>query len=404
MLLNFVSLSSINLLNLLAPVIVIPWLLHTLGVRLYGVIALHQYLGQFVLMWVDFGFNTWAVNEVAGRAQDRRALAALVGSIYLLKLALCAVVVLAFGVLALNPRWVAAAGLNLPLLAAFAALGALNSFYPGWLFQGLERIHALIVPTALARLGTVALVFVLVRQPRDMWAVPVAYLASSVLLDFSAARQLLRSVGWPTLLPWRQIVTVAQHAGQVFWSRLIIMIYVACSPLLVRAAAGAEGVAVYSLCEKAIGLCRVPFDMLANAAYPRLAREYRKTFAQRLLQLQLAAALGVVLLLTAALHFAGPYLLPADWAHAGHYLMLYSLALIPIAAHSFMGTCVLLVHGKRWALSLSIVVGLAAYIAAWSAFGWLWADPLARVITAMVMVEFGICASRYFHSRKSGLI
>ncbi len=29
--------------------------------------------------------------------------------------------------------------------------------------------------------------------------------------------------------------------------------------------------------------------------------------------------------------------------------MLYGLALIPIAAHSFMGTCVLLVHGKRWA-------------------------------------------------------
>lgn len=142
LLVNFASLSSINLLNMLAPVIVIPWLLHTLGVRQYGVIALHQYLGQFVLMLVDFGFNTWSVNEVAGRTDDRAGLARLVGSIYLIKLALSGLVVLAIAVLTLMPQWADAAGLSLPLLAAFAAVGVVNSFYPGWLFQGLERIHA----------------------------------------------------------------------------------------------------------------------------------------------------------------------------------------------------------------------------------------------------------------------
>ncbi len=110
LLVNFASLSSINLLNMLAPVIVIPWLLHTLGVRQYGVIALHQYLGQFVLMLVDFGFNTWSVNEVAGRTDDRAGLARLVGSIYLIKLALSGLVVLAIAVLTLMPQWADAAG------------------------------------------------------------------------------------------------------------------------------------------------------------------------------------------------------------------------------------------------------------------------------------------------------
>ncbi len=64
---------------------------------------------------------------------------------------------------------------------------------------------------------------------------------------------------------------------------------------------------------KSVNLGRVPFDMLANAAYPRLAREYRKAFAQRLLQVQLLAAIATVLLLVLVLQFVGPWLLPSQW-------------------------------------------------------------------------------------------
>lgn len=400
---NFASLSSVNLINLAAPLAIIPWLLHTLGVQQYGMVALHQYMGQFVLMLVDFGFPTYCVNEVAARVGDRVALARFVGSVYLVKLGLAALALLGVLTLAMSPGLAQLTGLSSPMLAGFAAVGIVSSFYPSWLFQGLERIHAMIVPTVLSKLLSLGLIFWLVRSPADAWAVPFSYCLAGLLLNLTAFRLVRRETGRPGLLPFDHIVRLTREAAQVFWSRLIIMIYVACSPMLVRAAAGTSGVAIYSLCEKAVSLGRMPFDMLANAAYPRLAREYRKGFARRLLHMQTGAAALVVLLIIGVIFVARSQLRP-DWASASAYMVLYAIALVPMAIHSFLGTCVLLVHGKRLQLSLSVLAGLAAYAIAFGLGGWWFTDQITRVITAMVMVEFGICASRYFHSRRFELI
>jgi PST family polysaccharide transporter len=294
-------------------------------------------------------------------------------------------------------------GLSAPMLAGFAVVGTLNSFYPTWLFQGLERMHNMIVPTALSKLCAVLMVFMLVRSPADAWAVPFSYGVAAVLLNITAWVLIRPQIGPLALFTGHGLIRLVREAGEVFWSRLIIMIYVACSPMLIRSVAGASGVAIYSLCEKAVGLGRVPFDMLANAAYPRLAREYRKASAQRLLQVLMGCALITVLLITATLLAARDWLRP-DWARASTYMAIYVIALVPMAAHSFLGTCVLLVHGKRMQLSLSVLVGLTAYVVTFGIGGWWFHDQIARVITAMVMVEFGICASRFFHSRRFELI
>lgn len=400
---NFASLSSVNLINLAVPIVTIPWLLHTLGVQQYGMVALHQYMGQVVLMLVDFGFPTYCVNEVVTRTGDRMALTRFVCSVYMVKFTLAALALTVVLVLAMSPTLAGLTGLSFPMLAGFAGVGIVSSFYPNWLFQGLERIHAMIVPTALSKLLSLGLIFWLVRSPADTWAVPFSYCLAGLLLNITAFRLVRREIGRPQLLPLTDIFRLTLEAAQVFWSRLIIMIYVACSPMLVRAAAGTSGVAIYSLCEKVVSLGRMPFDMLANAAYPRLAREYSKGFARSLLCMQTCVAALAVLLIVGVMLIVHSQL-RAAWASASGYMTLYLIALVPMSIHSFLGTCVLLVHGKRLQLSLSVVAGLVAYAITFSLGGWWFTDQIARVITAMVMVEFGICASRYFHSRRFELI
>lgn len=400
---NFTYLSAINLINLITPLAIIPWLIHQLGISAYGTIAFHQYFGQFVLTLVDFGFPIYAVNEVASRRNSKENLARFLYSAYFIKLGLALAAICFAATIIASDHASEALDISLVLLAGFVANAILTSLYPGWFFQGIERIQEMILPTFLSRLLSLGMIVAFVRTPQDLWIVPTAYCIGSIVLlvtAYSPVRNHITRTSKPT---GQEIQRIAKEALQVFWSRLIIMGYVAASPVLVKMAGGDAGVAIYSLCEKAVALGRMPFDMFANAAYPRLAQGYDKLFAQRLIKKQVFVASAAVFTALAAAWTLRHQIDP-QWADSLKYLSVYLIALIPIAMHSFIGTCVLLVNSQRMLLSTSIIFGLFAYLITYFMGGWLFEDQILRVITSMVMIEFGILFIRYIISRRLKLI
>ncbi len=400
---NFTFFSIVNLINLIAPLIIIPWLIHKLGLSAYGVIAFHQYFGQFVLMLVDFGFPIYAVNEVASRRNSKEDLARFLYSAYFIKLVLALATIIVAAIIIASDQASDALGISSVLLAGFVANAILTSLYPVWFFQGIERIQEMILPTFLSRLLSLGIIVAFVRAPQDLWIVPTAYCIGTIVLLITAHSPVRNHITRTSKPTGQEIQRIAKEALQVFWSRLIIMGYVAASPVLVKMAAGDAGVAIYSLCEKAVSLGRMPFDMFANAAYPRLAQGYDKSFAQRLIKKQVVvSAIAVFTLLASA--WALHHQIDPQWADPLKYLSIYLIALIPIAMHSFIGTCVLLVNSQRLVLSTSIIFGLFAYLSTFAIGGWFFEDQILRVIISMVMVEFGIMFVRYIFSRRLKLI
>jgi polysaccharide transporter, PST family len=400
---NFTFLSAVNLINTIAPLAIIPWLIHQLGISEYGTIAFHQYFGQFVLMFVDFGFPMYAVNEVARRRDNKKDLARFLYSAYFIKLALMLIAISVAASIIISDQASTALGISSVLLAGFVANAILTSFYPSWFFQGIERIQEMILPTFLSRLLSFIIIVTFVHTSEDVWIVPVAYCLGSAVLLLAAYIPVQKRITYTSTPSGDEIQHIAKEALQVFWSRLIIMGYVAASPVLVRLAGGDAGVAIYSLCEKAVSLGRMPFDMVANAAYPRLAQHYDKSFSQRLIRKQLIVAASAVLT-ALAVAWALRQQIDTRWANSLEYLAVYLIALIPIAIHSFIGTCVLLVNGQRTLLSTSIIFGMFAYLATYVLGGWIFEDQILRVITSMVMVEFGILFIRHIISRRLNLI
>jgi polysaccharide transporter, PST family len=400
---NFTFLSVVNLINLIAPLAIISWLIHQLGISAYGTIAFHQYFGQFAVMFVDFGFPMYAVNEVARRRSNKENLARFLYSTYLIKLALSLIAISVAASFIIFDQASGALGISSVLFVGFVVNAILTSFYPSWFFQGIERVQEVILPTFLSRMLSFIIIVTLVRTPKDLWVVPAGYCLGSTVLLLTTYIPLQKHITHTSKPSGGEIQHIAKEALQVFWSRLIIMGYVAASPVLVRLAGGDAGVAIYSLCEKAVSLARMPFDMLANAAYPRLAQQYDKSFAQQLVRKQLiVAAAAVWTSLTIA--WALRQQIDTRWANSLEYLSVYLIALIPIAMHSFIGTCVLLVNGQRTLLSTSIIFGMFAYLATYVLGGWIFEDQILRVITSMVMVEFGIMLVRYIISRRLKLI
>jgi PST family polysaccharide transporter len=400
---NFTFLSVVHLINIAAPLLIVPYIIYRVGLSAYGLLAFHQYFGQFAFLFIDFGFSVYAVNEVSSLRGNKKKLANFIRSVYLIKIFLALLVIIVVGGILMSSYGGDALGISPVLLAGFVANAILNSFYPAWFYQGSERIHEMILPTMLSRVFGIVFIVLFLKVPGDIWLVPVAYCVGGLILLMTTFRTLKTHQMHATHTSLNQTLSMAKEALQVFWSRLIIMGYAAVSPILVRMAGGDVGVAIYSICEKMIALGRMPFDVYANAAYPRFAQYYDKAFAQHIVKKQL-----IVGLLTVAGALVILWSLRNQLVLLGisslKYLAVYLVALIPIAMHSFIGTCVLMVNGHRLQLSTSIIFGLISYVVTYALSGSYFEDNILRVILSMVMVEFGILFFRYKKSKSFELL
>lgn len=401
---NFSSLTAINFINLLLPIITIPYLVRSLGVANYGVLAFHQYVGQFILVLLDFGFPLYAISEVARRRDDKSSLIAFISDVYLVKHLLLLSVTVGVVIIIGLSRLFHWSGISGWMLFVFMLVSAFNSFAPTWLFQGLDMLQRTILPTLFARIVTLILTLILVREPNDIWLAPLPYLFGAVvlflLLGWQATQQEVRI----SIRASANIRRVMSESLQVFWSRLTIMGYVTVSPVMINLAVGMEGVAVYNLCEKVVAVARMPFDMLSAAAYTRFSREYHSATIRRFFIPLGAAGLVFALAISVVAPMIVTLLGISKLASMQQYLAIYGVALIPISMHGFIGTCVLLPNGKRLELAKSIIVGLLAYLLCMASL-WNWIDnKIALAIASMVIVEFGIFFSRLLFSIKYRLI
>jgi hypothetical protein len=250
---------------------------------------------------------------------------------------------------------------------------------------------------------TVILIAAFVNIPQDIWIVPVAYCIGStflLIISYNSIRKRLV----PKIKPHcNQILRVGKEALEVFWSKLTIMGYVVALPVMVKIAGGDVGVAIYNICEKAISFGRIPFDIFANANYPRLAHVYDKCYVQNVIKKIVIVVVGVVFSLL-GITWVLSDLIDNQIPGSLKYLFVYLIALVPIGVHSFIGTCVLLVNGQRMLLSTSIIIGLLVFIFTYAFSGWFLEDQIFRIIISMVAVEFGILFIRYFFSRRLKLI
>lgn len=401
---NFTSLATINFINLSLPLVTIPYLLSVLGVTNYGVMAFHQYLGQFFLVLFEFGFPLYGVSEIARRTGEPEQLGRFMADACLIKIAVLAIVLLGAAAVWAIFQDSLRETISLPLLFLFTLAAAVTSFAPSWFLQGLDVPHVGIIPTFIGRIATLATTLLLVQSDKDVLLTAIPHVAGAfvlVLLMWTRAVKWMQFSGFSRR---NELQRVAKESINVFWSRLMILGYVTVSPILINLAAGSQGVTVYNLCEKAITVARMPFDMFAGASYARFSRDYDKRLARKfLIPLGVGGIIAACLLIVASKVLVGSISFP-NVEVLSDYLPIYALALVPISMHGFIGTCSLLANGKRFELTQSIITGLITYVAFVGAFYEVVEDKIILSILGMVLVEAGICLSRIFFAIRHRLI
>lgn len=293
---NFTYLSILNGLDILLPLLIIPYLTHTVGASNFGDYLFVLVLVQNINNLTAYGYGFSATKKISqyrdNIAKVNRIYNAVIGGRLLLGITIVGVILLFSPFIFKNEgQW----------FIFLTALGMVvgDIFIPSWLFQGMERMKFLTIVNATAKILFTLLVLVLITRQEDYLYILLIN-STGFLLAAVVSQWLVRSqFHLQPAIPALSDVKCELRDGFTLFSTTIGMtLYRNLNILILNYFVSSASVAVYGIAEKIIKACQSLVNPIAQALFPNLSYRFsHNSMQQNIVTLRkLSGYIGVLLL------------------------------------------------------------------------------------------------------------
>ncbi|MVM39570.1 oligosaccharide flippase family protein [Spirosoma sp. HMF3257] len=267
---NMASLGLVQFTNFVIPILIYPYLFRKIGDSYFGAVTYALNIMIYLTMFTDYGFNLSAPRAVALARENLPKLSQIVSGILQTKFyffILCCLIT----------------GVGIILIPRFSDDSYLYSFgiiyiaggcvMPLWLFQGMEDMRHLTWINVLAKIGSMLLIVILIREPADY---------KYVVGLFGAANLLSGVVGiiyafykYKLIFKWQPIeVIVAEirNGWYFFVSNFSAVIFSNSTIIILGFFATDDIVGKYGIAEKITFALWQLISLFSQATYPVLCR------------------------------------------------------------------------------------------------------------------------------------
>ncbi len=167
---NFASLSTLQSINYFLPVIILPYIIRTIGPEKFGLIAFAQAFTQYFMILTDYGFNLSATRKISLCDKNKKKVCSIFSSVITAKifLSLISFAILLF-IISFVPKF------KKDWLLYIYSFGAVigNTLFPVWLFQGKEKMAYITRINIACGIIYAIFIFVFVKTSKDYLYIPL---------------------------------------------------------------------------------------------------------------------------------------------------------------------------------------------------------------------------------------
>ncbi|MBT8276517.1 MAG: oligosaccharide flippase family protein [Bacteroidia bacterium] len=271
---NFFSLVSIKGFDLLIPLFILPYLVRTLGIDIFGLtqfsLALCMYFGAFI----HYGYSITAVREIARTRNNKEELSRKYSAFLSVSILLtfASLVVLSFVVWvvpSLNEYWI------LHLYTFYFI--AMQSLFPSWFFQGMEKMKYIAFINLSTKIMFLISLVMLVKGPGDYLLVPLLNafaMTISTLISFWIIHKQFKVAFRRSLYSeMEKVIVDGRHA---FISLFAPTLYNSTTMFILGYTSSNLIVGIYASATKLIDALNSVALLLSNTFLPFLSRNIRK--------------------------------------------------------------------------------------------------------------------------------
>lgn len=272
---NVTSLSWLQVVTYILPVIVLPYLFRVIGPEKFGLIAFAQAFVQYFMILTDYGFSVSATKEISLCHEDKGKVCNIISAVMTIKtiLAFFSLLILCI-VIYFVPRfkddWMVYA------LSFGAVIG--NTLFPAWFFQGTESMKYTAKINIIGEFAYVFGIFLLVHGTNDYLLVPVVTSLSALITGLLGQYILFTrfdvSFQFPRLKDLHQQLLAGWN---IFISVVAINAYTTTRVFAVGLLTNNTLTGFYSIAEKIANVAQTfPLSSFTQAIFPRLSKIFHK--------------------------------------------------------------------------------------------------------------------------------
>ncbi|ENO0297444.1 oligosaccharide flippase family protein [Enterobacter asburiae] len=267
---NIFSLFSIQAVNYILPLLIIPLLVRVLGVELFGIYILIITVVQYFIIASEYGFNLTATRKIAINLSNKQRVSTFFFAVISAKLLIATLGFIALNVtLMLFPQYQ-----KYILYLNYGYLSVIGSiFFPIWLYQAYEKMIWIAICNFISRMAGIVLVLLMVKSKDDLL---LAIIIQSIMPIIAAAIALTYCfssgmVQW-TRISFKDVVEELKDSWDIFLSISFVSLYTTSIPLILGFFAGAGAVGVFSAADKIRIALQSVINPVSQAIYPRLSK------------------------------------------------------------------------------------------------------------------------------------
>jgi len=267
---NFMSLTILQVVNYVLPLITLPYLVRVLGPEKFGLVSFAQaFIGYFLIL-TNYGFNLSATREISINRENKEIVSEIFSSVITIQLLLAALsfiimTLIVFSFSKFSKDW----------LLYFYTFGMVigQVLFPVWFFQGMERMKYITILNITAKLIFTVAIFVFIHKTSDYIYVPVINSLGYLIGGVIGLWIVFRGFGVKFALPsFENIKYHLKEGWHIFISTVATSLYTISNTFILGLFTNNTIVGYYSAAEKIIKAIQGLLGPVSQTVYPYVSR------------------------------------------------------------------------------------------------------------------------------------
>ncbi len=269
---NAFSLFIIQGVDYILPLLLFPYLLHTLGIEIFGLLSFATATVAFLGGIVSYGFNLSGTQQIAIHKDNKEKINEIFNSIILVKLIL---LVFSFIILLLMIIIIDKIAIEWEVFLATFLLIVGESIFPIWFFQGIEKMKFITYFRIGYKFFYVISIFIFVNSADDYLLVPLFNGLGSIITGIVALILIRKKFNIRFNLQKKSSIKFQfKNSWHIFVSQIAGHFYVTINIFILGMVSTNENVGYYSLAFKVYQALRGLFKPINQAFFPFLSKKY----------------------------------------------------------------------------------------------------------------------------------
>jgi PST family polysaccharide transporter len=269
---SFCSLSVLNVLNLILPLITLPYLIHVIGIEKYGIYSFAYTIIQYILLVSTYGFNLSATKLISEKRTNHEYISEVFNSVIICRLLLALFIYLIFLFISL---FVSIFSDTVCIVSYGLGIVLGDVLTPIWLFQGMGKMRYITIVNALSKILFTVLIFVFILTEEDYKFIllinSLGYLFAAIAGLFISRRIFNIHFSTPS---YKTILFQFKDGLHIFLSTIGINLYRNSNILLLGIFSTEYILGIYSAAEKLIKGAQGVISPVTDALFPYLSKRF----------------------------------------------------------------------------------------------------------------------------------